>query len=82
MPAAIKLSRIGKKDFPVYRIVVIDKRKKRNANYIEKIGFYNPHKDPSEIIINKEKLTSWLKKGAVISEGVNKVLKRIRFSRI
>lgn len=82
MPAAIKLFRLGKKNYPIYRIVVVDKRKKRNSDYIEKLGFYNPHKDPCEIKINEEKLRSWLKKGAVISEGVNKILKRIRLSGI
>ncbi len=52
----------------------MDKRKKRNGAYIEKIGFYDPHKEP-HLKIDKEKLQGWLAKGAVLSEGTAKLLK-------
>ncbi len=77
MPAAIKLMRTGKKGMPSYRIVVIDKRKKRNSNYLDKIGNYNPLTRPAQINLDKVKLESWLKKGAFVSEGVRKLLKQL-----
>lgn len=73
MPATIKLMRIGKKGHPSYRIVVVDKRKKRNTAYIEEIGFYNPMTDPATLKINQDKLKSWLQKGATLTDGARKL---------
>lgn len=73
MPAAIKLMRLGKKGNPSYRIVVVDKRKKRNTNYKDLIGFYDPTANPVVLKVNKDKLIGWLKKGAVASEGIVKL---------
>lgn len=75
MPAAIRLMRFGKKGFPSYRIVVLDKRKKRDGGYIEQIGRYNPLTKPAEFKIDKERLDAWLKNGAVLSDGMLKLLK-------
>lgn len=77
MAVAIKLMRTGKRGHATYRVVVMDKKKKRNGSYIEKIGTYNPHGNPAKIELNKEKLDFWITRGAVISEGVDKLLKRI-----
>ncbi len=74
MAATVKLMRVGKRGYSLYRIVVMDKRKKRNGAYIEKIGFYNPHKEP-HLQIDKNKLENWLSKGAVLSAGTAKLLK-------
>ena len=76
MAAAIKLMRIGKKDYPVYRIVIQDKRQKRNGGYIEKIGFYNPNVKPALVNIDQKKLEDWLSKGAVVSPGVRKLFSK------
>ena len=65
--------RIGKKGHPYYRIVVMDKRKKRNGAYLEKIGFYNPLKNPAELFVNEQKLQMWLDRGVVLSEGILKL---------
>ena len=67
--------RFGKKMSPFYRIVAIDKRKKRDGAYIEKVGTYNPMRDPAEITIEKKKFDYWTEKGAQISEGLGKLLK-------
>lgn len=75
MSAIIRLMRFGKKGYPTYRIVVLDKRKKRDGAYIEKVGFYNPMTSPITINIVKDKFESWVLKGAQISEGVRKLLK-------
>lgn len=76
MPASIKLMRIGKKGQPNYRIIVVDKRKKRNGAYLEKLGQYNPLSQPAKIDIDKDRLQNWLDKGAILSDGMVKLLKR------
>ena len=60
----------------MYRVVVMDSRKMRNSEYIEKIGFYNPLTDPAEIKIDKEKTIEWLKKGAVPTDTVFNLLQK------
>lgn len=80
MPAAIKLMRIGKKNQPSYRIIVVDKRRPRNSRYLENIGYYNPNTNPPALKINKDRYQYWLNNGAVISSGIQKLrtqLKRI-----
>ena len=67
--------RFGKKKQPTYRIVVLDKRKKRDGGYIEKIGFYNPMTEPATIDLDREKFNDWRSKGAQLSEGLRKLLK-------
>jgi len=74
MAVTIRLFRQGKKNQPFYRIVVIDKKTKRQGKYIEAIGFYNPLKEPAEIKIDKERLGFWENRGAIISEGLKKLL--------
>lgn len=73
MPAAIKLMRIGKRGNPNYRIVVMDKRKKRTGSYIEKIGFYNPLTNPPALSIDRKRFDFWISRGAVLSEGITKL---------
>lgn len=73
MSASIRLARVGKKGYPTYRIVVMDKRQKRNSNYIDRIGSYNPHTNPATINIDKKKFDKWLLRGAVVTEGVKKL---------
>lgn len=74
MPATIRLMRFGKKGYPTYRIVVLDKRKKAVGSYLEKIGTYNPMANPASVNVDKTLLDKWLQKGAVISDGVRKIL--------
>ncbi|NMB83751.1 30S ribosomal protein S16 [Candidatus Roizmanbacteria bacterium] len=74
MAVAIKLMRIGKKGVAFYRIVAVDKRKKRNGDYIEKVGSYDPNHNPAKLEINKDRLNYWMQKGALLSEGIRKLL--------
>ncbi len=67
--------RLGRRGKPFYRIVAVDKRKKRTGAYIEKIGTYNPLSKPAEISFDDERLAHWMGKGALISEGLRKLLK-------
>ncbi len=75
MAVTLRLMKFGKKGYPTYRIVAIDKRKKRDGSYIEKIGVYNPMIEPANLEINNERLQYWQSKGAEISEGLRKLLK-------
>lgn len=75
MSVAIRLMRFGKRKYPTYRIVVLDKRKKRDGAYIEKIGTFNPMTKPETVLYDKEKLASWIAKGAQPSETVRHLLK-------
>ena len=78
MPATIRLMRIGKKGYPNYRIIVIDKRKKRDGAYLEKLGYYNPMTSPPELTLDYKKFNAWLKKGAVLSEGFKKLKNKLK----
>lgn len=78
MAVTIRLMRFGKKHYPTYRIVAIDKRKKRDGSYIEKIGTYQPMLETDKIQIDQERLTYWKNNGAQLSEGVAKLMKNMQ----
>jgi len=71
----IRLTRIGSKKQPFYRIVVADSRAARDGKFIEKIGTYDPRTDPSTVVLDKEKAAEWIKKGAKPSNTVEKLFK-------
>lgn len=75
MAVAIRLMRFGKKGDPSYRIVVLDKRAKRDGAYIEKIGTYQPMTEPGKLELIKERFEYWTSRGAQLSEGMTKLLK-------
>lgn len=75
MAVAIRLMRFGKPGQPSYRIVAIDKRRKRDGSYIEKIGIYQPMNEPYKLEFNEERLQYWTNVGALVSDGVQKLLK-------
>jgi small subunit ribosomal protein S16 len=74
MPVKIRLTRMGKKKQPSYRVVVVDSRKPRDGAYIEQIGRYDPRQDPSLIEINNDRALDWLQKGAQPTERAKKLL--------
>lgn len=76
MAVKIRLKRIGAKKNPFYRVVVADSRNARDGRFIEELGSYNPHTDPSTVKIDVEKAQSWLEKGAQPTETVRALLKR------
>lgn len=75
MAVRIRLTRIGKKKKPFYRIVVADSRMPRDGRYIELLGTYNPLVHPAAIQLKKERILEWLKKGAQVSETVGDILR-------
>ena len=70
MATKIRLKRMGKKFYAVYRVVVMDSRAKRDGKAIEEIGLYNPNTQPSTIEINSERAQYWLGVGAQPTEQV------------
>ncbi len=76
MAVKIRLRRMGAKKAPFYRIVVADSRSPRDGRFIEEIGYYDPMKDPADIVINGDKATEWIKNGAQPTETVRALLKK------
>lgn len=64
MAVKIRLTRLGSKKAPFYRVVVADSRSPRDGRFIDVIGTYNPLTDPAEIKIDAEKANKWLANGA------------------
>lgn len=65
----IRLMRIGAKQKPFYRVVVVDERAKRTGSYIELLGTYNPLTEPKDIKLKKDRIDHWTKQGAQPSTG-------------
>lgn len=74
MAVKMRLTRLGDKKSPTYRIVVIDSRKARDGEYIDKVGHYNPTANHAEVVIDKEKAADWLAKGVQPTETVRALL--------
>lgn len=76
MAVKMRLTRLGDKKSPIYRIVVVDSRKARDGEYIDKVGHYNPTCDPAELVIDAEKAKDWLSKGVQPTDTVKTLLIR------
>ena len=74
MAVKMRLTRLGDKKAPFYRIVVADSRVARDAKYIDLVGTYNPIANPEEIKIDNAKAQDWIKKGAQPTETVRALL--------
>jgi len=72
----LRLSRMGKKKQPFYRIVAIDSRVARDGKYLENLGTYNPRTEPAAVMINNERAFYWLSKGAKPSDTVHNLLRQ------
>ncbi|HVM69402.1 MAG TPA: 30S ribosomal protein S16 [Gaiellaceae bacterium] len=75
MAVRLRLTRVGGKKDPVWRVVAADSRSPRDGRFIELIGHYNAQTNPSTISIDEDKARAWLAKGALPSESVAKLLK-------
>ncbi len=70
----IRLSRIGTKKKPFYRVVAVDERAKRTGAYIELLGTYNPLTEPKDIKLKKDRIDYWIKQGAQPSTGYLRII--------
>lgn len=74
MAVKIRLTRLGDKKSPFYRVIVADSRSPRDGKFVEVIGTYNPLTNPAEIKIDNEKAQKWLKNGATPTETAKALL--------
>jgi small subunit ribosomal protein S16 len=75
MAVRMRLTRVGSKKNPIYRVVVADSRSPRDGKFIEIVGRYNPQTEPSLIEFDEDKVKDWLAKGAMPSDTVQRLLK-------
>jgi small subunit ribosomal protein S16 len=75
MAVKLRLTRVGSKKNPIYRVVAADSRAPRDGKFIEIVGRYNPQTDPSTVELDNDKVKAWLDKGAQPTESVQKLLK-------
>lgn len=73
----IRLRRVGAKGRPSYRVVVADSRAPRDGRTVDIVGHYSPIEPAEKVVINKEKVSSWLSKGAQPSETVRRLLGKV-----
>ena len=75
MAVSMRLTRVGGRKDPVWRVVVADKRSPRDGRFIETVGRYNAQTEPSTIVLDEERTKLWLSRGAQPSTTVRKLLK-------
>ena len=76
MATKIRLKRIGRRNRPFYRLVVMDSRKRRDGAAIEELGWFNPIEADKPYSLNEERILHWMKLGAQTSEAVHELMKR------
>ena len=75
MAVSMRLTRVGGRKDPVWRVVVADKRSPRDGRFIETVGRYNAQTDPSTIVLDEDRVRYWLGQGAQPSNTVKKLLR-------
>lgn len=74
----LRLSRMGRKKRPFYRIVAADSRAPRDGRFIEAIGYYDPMKKPADVRLDMDRVDYWLGVGASPSDTVNHLIRKMR----
>ena len=75
MSVRVRLTRVGSKKNPIWRVVVADQRSPRDGRFIETIGHYNPQTNPSTIVIDEERFQHWVSRGAQPTNPVKQLVK-------
>ena len=75
MAVKIRLTRVGARNNPIWRVVATDQRSPRDGRFIEVLGQYNPQTQPSTIELDEERVRDWLARGAQPSDTVKHLLK-------
>src|SRR5919206_4694443 len=75
MAVRMRLTRVGSRKNPIWRVVVADQRSPRDGRVIETIGRYNAQTEPSEIVLDEERVRHWLERGAQPSETVRRLMR-------
>jgi small subunit ribosomal protein S16 len=66
---------MGAKKKPFYRIIVAEKRSKRDGRFVESVGYYDPCRNPADLKINRERVSYWIERGAQPTDTVRSLLK-------
>lgn len=74
MAVKIRLTRMGAKKKPFYRLVAANSESPRDGRFLEILGHYNPMKDPAEVTIHEEKVRRWLENGAQVTQAAKSLL--------
>jgi small subunit ribosomal protein S16 len=74
----IRLTRIGAKKQPTYRVVVTEARTPRDSREVERLGYYNPKTQPATLKVDRDRVAHWLKAGAQPSATVKSLLKKYK----
>jgi|RhiMetdeSRZDD1v2_1073273.scaffolds.fasta_scaffold265666_2 small subunit ribosomal protein S16 len=77
MSVVIRLMRAGAKKRPFFRMVVADSRRQRDGRFLEILGHYNPLTQPYELVVHKDRVESWISKGAQASEQAASLLRSL-----
>jgi small subunit ribosomal protein S16 len=77
MAVVLRLKKMGTKKKPFYRIVAITKSLKRDGKTLEELGNYDPKKSKNAVALDRERVEYWLEKGAIPSDTVKSILKRL-----
>ena len=72
----IRLSRVGARKQPYYRVVVIEKDRARDGRSVEVVGTYNPRTNPASVDLKRERIDHWVSKGAQMSATVTRLVQR------
>ena len=75
MAVRVRLTRVGSRKNPVWRVVVADQRSPRDGRVIEIVGHYNAQTNPSTIKVDEERVREWLGRGAQPTDSVRKILR-------
>ncbi len=75
MSVRVRLTRVGSKKNPIWRVVVSDQRSPRDGRFIETIGHYNPQTEPSTIVLDEERFQHWVSRGAQPTNTVKQLVK-------
>ncbi|GAB1410258.1 30S ribosomal protein S16 [Desulfovibrionales bacterium] len=76
MALKLRLTRMGSKKKPFYRIVAVNSEARRDGRALDYLGYYNPMTNPADIKIDQEKVTMWMQRGAKPTETVQSLLKK------
>lgn len=74
----IRLTRLGAKKKPFYRVVAADSRSPRDGRFIEQLGYYDPMKDPFDLKLKLDRIEYWLSVGAQPTDTVNRLIERFK----
>jgi small subunit ribosomal protein S16 len=75
MAVRLRLTRVGARKNPIWRVVAADQRSPRDGRFIETIGHYNPQTEPSTIVLDEERLEHWISRGAQPTRTVRQLIK-------